>query len=329
MEPVWSFEAAIKLQNRVMTAPATAIPTSIPTADTGHPNWSALCRRPGRGTYLIVALAVVATFLLYSGLYPQPFFPFDDAYLTLHNAQILRFGSDPNYVGTPALVGATSVVHTLIVAALMAFFSPTWALMLAQWIGILMYAWGVVDLARTKQLSNLATSLLLVVALLVYVTPYQLLNGLETGWAMAAIVWALSFAARPTPSPLLPLLCGVLPFLRPELIVLSVSLVGAQLYRRYRQGEKLRGCLLELALAGAAALPWIVVTYLNTGHVIPNTISAKRLFFAEAQLPFSVKYAWLTRTIWMFARGLGVFALMLAFLSVDPLYQPRYSLRAS
>src|SRR3984885_8220908 len=38
-------------------------------------------------------------------------FPNDDAYIALHNAQVLWAGHDSAYSGVPALVGATSGVH--------------------------------------------------------------------------------------------------------------------------------------------------------------------------------------------------------------------------
>ena len=243
----------------------------------------------------------------------------DDAYITVHNAQVLVQGSDPNYPGTPALVGATSVIHTLMAAGLMKALPPLWALMVVQWIGILLYALGVTRLSRSKSLPGTISVLLLLVALLVFGTAYQLLNGLETGWAMAAMVWALSFAAQSKPSYLLPVFSGILPFLRPELIAFSVLLMCFQLYRRWKDHASPSKYAADLLFAAAGALPWVLILYLNTGDLVPTTVSAKRFFFAEALLPANVKQLWMTNAVWFFLRGLGFFAGALLFVVLDPL----------
>ncbi len=114
--------------------------------------------------YLIIGLVVAVLFGLYVHFYPVPAFPLDDAYITLHNAMVLAGGKDVSYVGVPALAGTTSVVHTVLVAALTFLLRPEWALMAASWLGVLLYALAVMYLASVHKLPKWATAILLFVA---------------------------------------------------------------------------------------------------------------------------------------------------------------------
>ncbi len=61
--------------------------------------------------YLCAAFFVLLAWVGYERIFPIPVFPVDDAYIVIHNAQVLLGGSDPNYPGSPPLSGATSAVH--------------------------------------------------------------------------------------------------------------------------------------------------------------------------------------------------------------------------
>src|SRR5215813_11652008 len=89
--------------------------------------------------YVYLTLLVLLLFGLHTAIYRTPSFPLDDAYITLHNAATLAGAAEVNYAGTPALVGSTSIVQTVFVAALSLLFSPIWAMMFVTWAGILAY----------------------------------------------------------------------------------------------------------------------------------------------------------------------------------------------
>ena len=97
-----------------------------------------------RALYAAITLLVLLAALLHRALVGSPVFPMDDAYITLHNAQVLHWGHDPNYFGTPALAGATSAVHLALVALLMFALSPPVALWAALWLAALAYTLGLV-----------------------------------------------------------------------------------------------------------------------------------------------------------------------------------------
>ena len=234
---------------------------------------------------LLFTLAVGGVWLAGSG---RPFsFPLDDAYITLHNARALWAGGDANY-GVSPLVGATSLAHLALIALLLPFAGPVGADITACLAGALLYLWGVERLASRHGLSLAATGALMLVAAGSASLFLQLCNGLETSLVLAGVTWAIVLADGDKPSRALPLLCGLLPFLHPELGLLSATLMLRQAWRRWQGGE-VRAIAMDFALAFAAAFPWMLWSWLQTGAVVPNTAAAKIAFFADAQRPLAWK----------------------------------------
>jgi len=211
-------------------------------------------------------------------------FPLDDAYITLHNANVLLSGHDVNF-GQPALVGATSVAHLLLVTGAALVLPPVLASALVGSAAVILYVLGLLRMAFCLGVSTRMAVLVVLLGCLTGYAPFQLFNGLETGLAMAAVTWALAFAAEPTLTWRLPLLCGVLPLIRPELALLSALLMLRQSIARLSQGE-LKGIATDLTVCLAAALPLIIWQWHNTGSILVNTANAKAAYFADAGQPF-------------------------------------------
>ena len=215
-------------------------------------------------------------------------FPIDDAYITLHNVDVLQSGADRNFAGASALHGATSPLHLALVAAAALLLPLPLASLLVCLLGAALYGLGLARLTfalgGSVRLAAMATGL----GVLACATPFHLLNGLETGLAMAAITWSLLLAMRPPEPWRLPLLCGLLPFLRPELSLLSVLLLARHAWLGGR-ADSARGIarwlLRDAALALLAAAPWLLWNFVSMGQLIPATVSAKAYYFAEANLP--------------------------------------------
>ena len=258
---------------------------------------------------LLVGFVVLVAFNVHRFLYGElPVFPTDDAYITLHNAVVLVSGKpDPNFLGTAALCGSTSLFHVALTALFCLVLPPLTALNTTLWLGILLYSLGLLRLARVHGAAPWQAILLTLAGLLAAQTPFQLLNGLETGLALAGVTWALVFASAEKPTRLLPVLCGLLPLLRPELIVLSALLFAHQALRRRTP----KGIALDLAFALLAAAPFLLLLWANTGSVIPQTIAAKRAYFAESGLPLSAKLATAGRHLGAFGALVGVGAVFL------------------
>jgi hypothetical protein len=273
----------------------------------------AVARPPARSEWtrrLLPLLYTLAVALLWMASAGRPFyFPLDDAYITLHNARALWAGGDFNY-GVSPLVGATSLVHLAIVAALLPLMDPVRADIAVCLSGALLYLWGVERLAFRHGLSLAATAALLLVAAGTASMVFHLCNGLETSLVLAGVTWAILLADREAPSRALCLLAGILPFLHPELGVLSAALLLRQAWRRRTEPGRLRAIAVDVALALAAASPWLAWSWLETGSVIPNTAAAKVAFFADAQRPLGWK---VLTTAWAIVSGIGPAFPALAF----------------
>jgi uncharacterized membrane protein (UPF0136 family) len=265
--------------------------------------------------YLPTAVFVIACMAVYFFLEKTPVFPVDDAYITLHNAMVLHLGHDPNYAGISALSGTTSPIHLAVVSLLMMFLHPLWALDLAAWLGTLIYALGIVRLAQSHKMSPFPAFLMVLVGLFAAKTPHQLMNGLETGWAMAGITWTLAICSeKGRPAALTTsALAGTLPFLRPELAVLSFLILPLPAWRLWRTTGQwrpsvalLRDCLLAALMASS---PWLIWQLAATSSIVPTTVAAKRYWFAESGLPGETKWLWVTGAVTTFLIACGPIAL--------------------
>ena len=141
------------------------------------------------------------------------------------------------------------------------------------------------------------------VALLSAMTIHQLTNGLETGLAMAAVMWAI--VGMVERSRWLGLLTGLLPFIRPDLAPLAgmIWLTSA---------DKLR----HAALAALTATPFALWFLIETGFPVSLTGYAKQLFFNEASWP-------LARRLKVSGAGLGFFFIHMGATAIGLVLLPR------
>ena len=252
--------------------------------------------------------------------------PLDDAYITLHSAQALLAGGDASY-GSPVLSGITSAPHLLLVTASQALAPGERSVLALAWLGLALYAMALAVFAR--RVGPLWGALLVLCGLTAGVfLPYHALNGLETGWALAALTWTLVLASPAAGAPAdtapsggrratLGLLLGTLPFLRPELGPFALALLAARFFEARRAGgEASRSWMSEASAAAGAASLWAVWYWLSTGSPVPSSALIKAAFRAESCRP------WLERLAAMrggLAESLpGAAALGAAFLLVRP-----------
>lgn len=233
---------------------------------------------------LIALLSASLSCLLYFASAPWHF-SLDDAYIVIDNANTLLSGGIDDSYGQNALVGTTSAVHLVSVAFLGLFMELEAAAFFAVAVFAAFYHVGVARLSVQIYPSKLVAMSAVCLSILAYNSLRQLYGGLETGLAMTAVVWCLSlFLSHSRVA--LPLLCGVMPFIRPELAALALAILA---WRWYHDGFKGDFIVRDTALFLIGAVPWLVWYYLATGHFSSQTGSAKIVFFAEADLPWRVK----------------------------------------
>lgn len=232
-----------------------------------------------------------------------PWFPLDDAYITLHNSQVLLGRPEWNFPGVPALLGATSLLHLALLALLSLALPAVQALQLLSLLAAAAYVTGIARMALAAGCSTTQALQAALMAALVSYTPYQLLNGLETGLAMAMLAWALAWSLDGHRSRCLPFLLGLLPFTRPDLAAATVLLLAYRWYRHGRAPSQLGYDVCAVLLASA---PWLAWQLASTGAWLPATVGAKEAFFASATLPWGVRSWAIVRALHPMTVGLVI-----------------------
>ena len=236
-------------------------------------------RAPGAARWAaLVFLLAVAAWLA------TPAVPWlDDAFISLHSAQSVLAGGDPQY-GAPPLAGVTSPPYVLLLTTLLAAgVAPLPALEAAGALGLAALALALWWLGRCLGLAGWRQLALPAAVLAAGQVVDQATNGVETGWAMAvAIVLVAATIAR---APLLAAAAaGILPWLRPDLAPLAGLMFVAALWPH---PPRLR--LQAAAIAAVAFLPWALWVYGDTGSWIPQTMAAKAAYFADGCQPLPLK----------------------------------------
>jgi hypothetical protein len=227
---------------------------------------------------------------------PRPAFLYDDAYITLQNALALWNGGDPHYPDALSLSGATSPFHLLIVAGLLTFLPPEWALLTSCLAGTGVYAAALWALARGEGLTRPESAAIICAGLGVGMLSQHLVNGLETSWTLAGVTWAIK-CARTASTPGFAAVCATLPFIRPELVILATALL---LDRAVRQKSEAG----TLAIATVAAIaPWLILMFVTTGGLVPTTLAAKRDWYAEGCWSVARRATVVGTGIWLWLRS--------------------------
>ncbi len=236
-----------------------------------------------------LAVAAIIIFWAANGILLSPDTALDDAYITLHNAQLYIGQKEFSAFGDQSsLVGSTSLVHTCMIALFLVIgISAETALALTNVLCAIIYMLAAASLIELQVLSRKQKLGFLFIAFAMAMAPYQLTNGLETGLAMAVVLWAI-FAYEKggnTKKFLLPLLLGLMPIIRPELVALAGLFFLLLMYECYQQDASVpslaKQAVIILLLAVVSLSPFLFLAWLDSGTLFPNTINAKKYFFAE------------------------------------------------
>jgi hypothetical protein len=231
----------------------------------------------------------------------------DDAYIYLHSARSIVEGWDYRY-NVPPLTGVTSPAYVSALTLLMSIGVPSLiASRIMAFGSLLTFMGAVLSLGAALDLPDLQRLLFLALSLVLGGTVYHVTSGMETGLAMALVIVLISWILQRR-ADWIALGCGLLPWVRPDLALMSVSL---WLWSAWRLRPALRR---YIALTLLTAVPWPVWLFLNTGSLIPDTINAKRLFFAQSCWPLARKFAFAAGalewwTVWTAPIVVGLVAL--------------------
>ncbi|MEX0277761.1 MAG: hypothetical protein AB3N19_09605 [Ruegeria sp.] len=237
---------------------------------------------PLSGTDWRVSLSVAAPILVFfyltaiTLLQQTPvWFPLDDAYITIGNVETFRSGQTDLY-GNDGPTGASSLIHFLALLLLSLIIDTPIASLLLSLLSGAFYAVGLWLLLRAVSTSRTVVAFGTITGLLAGNAWPQVLNGLETGMAMAAITWAFYFRQTGKTTGLA-VLIGTLPFVRPEFYVLSalmcISLTASRPFDRPLAVQL-------LCISAATYAVFALVSLFTLGGILPETAGAKEAYFA-------------------------------------------------
>ena len=139
---------------------------------------------------VVIALALAAAIYATLVVNPDIIFPLDDAYITIGNAELLIAGGIDNY-DNESPTGATSLIHLILLACLAIVVPTPSANFILSMVSTGLYTFGLYRLLDRDNAGKFVPLFGTLVGLFAGNTWFQLMNGLETGLALAAITWAL------------------------------------------------------------------------------------------------------------------------------------------
>jgi hypothetical protein len=225
-----------------------------------------------------VSWLVIAVGVYVAG--PRTFW-LDDAYIPLHSARVALSGITDPVFGSPPLTGVTSPAYVAMLMGLLSvgFNRGLEALRIASALGVATQVLGLWYLAWRAGFSTFWPRIAFVVAGcgsgLVWTNAT---NGLETGWAMAVLVWMI--AACPDSPYVVAVGAGLLPMLRPDLTPAALAVLAVAIWNRDWQTR-----VAAVGLSIVAAAPFLIWLRADTGNWLPQTMRAKYLFQSEGCLP--------------------------------------------
>ncbi len=249
----------------------------------------------------------------------------DDPYIIQHSIHGLFLGYEDRFIGGQPLDGITSPAFLLPIVLLSTILPSIWAHALINAAAAVLYIAGVFRFAISAGLPTIWAALIAALGTLAGLTLWQLFNGLETGLAMAAVIWTLRWFRDPLPDkPWKFALLGILPFIRPELAALSLVVTVRVCWSAIKTRPSAAWIVSCIAYAAAGVVPVVAFLLLNNVPLMPNTASAKAYFFAEGCRPL------LHRFVLTITMSGGFFATIgLAVLGIVGLPLSRWGWRAA
>ncbi len=212
---------------------------------------------------------------------------FDDSYITLRFAENFFRYNGITYDGSSFFSGATSPLHIVCIALLGLFMKMEEASLAIGVIffvlsSFVVYLWTLA-LCGSRRPALLAGMLMATSGWLIF----DALNGMET---TAFIFFSLAtfylyYRYQPRALYALPLALSLLT--RPEGLFIAGALWLWQLIRYYLDRDKLILKQLSIALGifFVLTVPYLILSFLQTGSLLPGTAYAKAVFFGETAMP--------------------------------------------
>lgn len=206
-------------------------------------------------------------------------FPSDDTYISLHAAKYLGH-ADPSYAEASFLTGVSSPIHVFALWLALRVLPELWATEALAWLGALAYLIAAAKVISRSLTSNVERGAAMAIACLAGSTSFHLGTGLETVWAMAAVMWVLHLMGGDERERSATVwVASLMPWLRPEFVLWTA---GILVWRWFTSpANRARDLVVSVGCVSSYFLLWLLAS-----HTLgPPTASAKQVFFAYYALP--------------------------------------------
>ena len=201
----------------------------------------------------------------------------DDAYITFRYAKNLVERGELVYNPGHRVLGTTSPLWALILAAPASLAGADSIPRVAFWLNLVFDGLSLVlmvQLGRAILRDNRAVFLAALAYALLYHRVMPSVSGMETPLYVCLILLAFLCRCRGR-IVLAGVVAGLAVWTRPDGVLLAGALVAAELPRSPRKAA------LIAASAAATVLPWILFAWLHYGDVVPNSMHAKSAWLAQ------------------------------------------------
>lgn len=256
---------------------------------------------------------VISLVMIFYAIYAMgfaPIFTLDDAYIVQHAVNnITSFKDETLFIDSPKNSGLTSLVHVSLVSLLSFLINVNWSQFIVASLSymallLLVFSYSF-KLNRNLFLSFLVT---LIAATSGFIIE-QTYNGLETTLLICSVTGALYLFRNGYPDHRLSfIILAIMPFIRPELAVLSFILF-IRSFLDAKENKKIDEFKKGLLVLTISALIISLYSISMTGGVLPNTAGAKKYFFAEACQNNQIKNNFIFSGVSGFLLSLGLMSI--------------------
>jgi len=259
------------------------------------------------GLIIALLLTTLATYCRY--MFPLAgfveAFPIDDSYITLTAAR--NFAAINVLAVNPQqpLSAVTSPLHVLLIGLLAKVMAVEIANRLIGLLAYLALSWGVFNWSQKLGASLPASLATAVVTISCGPLTFGALNGMETTFFAALLIWIFYFYERAAERPRwfypLGLAIGAAILTRPEgwFAALAIYAVAGWRWWNNRKVTSPAPLLISGLLTLLTIAPYLLAEYHYYGAMFPATVSAKKHFFSDGCLPLLSKVSIVVFSSWL------------------------------
>lgn len=257
-----------------------------------------------------IVISLVIIFYVIYAMGFVPIFTLDDAYIVQHSVNnITSFKDEVLFIDSSKNSGLTSLVHVSLVSLLSFLINVNWSQFIVASLSFVAFLLLVFSYSLKLNKNIFLSFLVTLIAATSGFIIEQTYNGLETILLICTVTGALYLFRNGYPNHRLSfILLAIMPFIRPELAVLSFILFVLS-FLDAKENKKIDEFKKGFLVLTLSTLLIALYSIAMTGGVIPNTAGAKKYFFAEACQNSQIKNNFIFTGILDFLLSLGLMSI--------------------